>query len=70
MGGAGDGDGIVACIRGTDDNYYWTKMTPTITKTDTGDPAYNFGDGTIVVNTFDNIVKIYADAGWRTVVSW
>lgn len=38
------------------------------TKTDTGDPTGR--EGLIVINTFDNSVKIYADAGWRTLATW
>ena len=38
-------------------------------KTDTGSPAYFF-DGMICINTFDNTVDMYADAGWRTLASW
>ena len=38
-------------------------------KTDTGSPAYNF-EGMICINTFDNTVDMYADAGWRTLASW
>ena len=38
-------------------------------KTDTGNPAYFF-DGMICINTFDNNIKMYADAAWRTLSSW
>jgi hypothetical protein len=38
-------------------------------KTDTGDPA-NVYEGLIVLNTYDNTLKIYADEGWRTLASW
>ncbi len=40
-----------------------------ITKTTTGNltPGY---EGQMVINTFDNNLKIYADSGWRTLVSW
>ena len=38
-------------------------------KTDTGSPAYNF-EGMICINTNDNTVDMYADAGWRTLASW
>lgn len=69
VGSSGAPDGWGICLKGSDNNYYWTKVTPTITKTDTGDPAYNFGDGTICVNTNDNTVRIYADSGWRTIAS-
>jgi hypothetical protein len=39
-----------------------------IIKTDTGDPA-QVHEGLICINTQDNTVKIYAEAGWRTVVA-
>jgi len=42
-------------------------MTVTI-KTDTGDPATGY-TGQVVVNTFDNTVKGWADSGWRTFAS-
>jgi hypothetical protein len=38
------------------------------TKTTTGDPTTGH-EGRIVINTFDNTVKIYADAAWRTIAS-
>jgi hypothetical protein len=38
-------------------------------KTDTGDPAGYF-EGMLVINTMDNTLKMYADAGWRTLASW
>ena len=40
-----------------------------ITKTTTGNltPGY---EGQMVINTFDNNLKIYADSGWRTLASW
>jgi hypothetical protein len=38
-------------------------------KTDTGDPA-NVYEGLIVINTFDKNLKVYADAGWRTLADW
>ena len=37
-------------------------------KTDTGQTANPF-EGLMEINTFDNTVKIYADAGWRTLAS-
>lgn len=37
------------------------------TKTDTGDPTGY--EGRMVINTFDNTFKIYADGGWRTLAS-
>ena len=40
-----------------------------ITKTTTGNPAPGY-EGQMVINTFDNNLKIYADSGWRTLVSW
>lgn len=39
-----------------------------LVKTDTGDPA-QVHEGLFCINTFDNNVKVYADAGWRTVAS-
>jgi hypothetical protein len=38
-------------------------------KTTTGDPA-SPAEGYIYVNTFDNKVRLYADATWRDVLSW
>jgi hypothetical protein len=38
------------------------------TKTDTGDPTG--AEGMHVINTFDDVYKIYADGAWRTVTSW
>ena len=35
----------------------------------TGDSA-NVQEGKIVINTYDNNVKIYADGGWRTMSTW
>ncbi len=40
-----------------------------IVKTDTGDPSV-VGNGILVINEFDNNVKLYADGAWRTLVSW
>lgn len=37
-------------------------------KTTTGDPAGV--EGKIYWNTIDNVIKMYADGGWRTLVSW
>jgi hypothetical protein len=37
-------------------------------KTDTGDPAGQ--EGAIYVNTFDNALRLYADAAWRNVLTW
>jgi hypothetical protein len=48
----------------TDGNVYHLHV---ITKTDTGDPTGV--EGMIVINTFDNNVKIYADAAFRTLAS-
>jgi hypothetical protein len=40
-------------------------------KTDTGDPAAaNSYEGMIVINTFDNKCKIYAEAAWRQIATW
>ncbi|MBM4286893.1 MAG: hypothetical protein FJ135_01875 [Deltaproteobacteria bacterium] len=38
-------------------------------KTSTGDPANRF-EGMLVINTVDNTLKIYADAGWRQLATW
>jgi hypothetical protein len=38
-------------------------------KTDTGDPS-SPASGDITINEFDNVIKIYADGAWRTLVSW
>lgn len=38
-------------------------------KTDTGDPTDLF-EGMIVINTFDNTAKIYADGALRTIATW
>lgn len=40
-----------------------------VIKTDTGDPA-TAAEGVVYINTFDNKVKIYADAGWRQLATW
>jgi hypothetical protein len=37
-------------------------------KADTGDPAGV--EGIMTINTFDNVIKIYADGAWRTLASW
>ena len=38
-------------------------------KTDTGDPTDTF-EGMMVINTFDNTFKVYADSAWRTITTW
>ncbi len=38
-------------------------------KIDTGDPASG-EEGEICINTFDNTVKIYAEAAWRQLATW
>jgi len=38
-------------------------------KTTTGDPSWNY-EGMICINTFDNTVKIYAEAAWRQLATW
>ncbi len=38
-------------------------------KTDTGDPS-SPQEGDIYVNTSDNVLRLFADAAWRTVFSW
>lgn len=40
-----------------------------VVKTDTGHPS-NPREGTLEINTFDNKVFIYADAGWRQIATW
>ena len=40
-----------------------------ITKTTTGNPATGH-EGQMVINTFDNTLKMYADSGWRTLANW
>ena len=45
-----------------------TTMLVVYTKTDTGDPAFDW-EGMVCINTFDNTVKMYADGGWRTMAS-
>ena len=37
-------------------------------KTTTGDPTGI--EGLLVINTFDNVVRMYADGAWRTLASW
>lgn len=39
-----------------------------LTKTDTGDPASGY-EGQIVINTFDNTAKIYAEGAWRAITT-
>ncbi len=38
-------------------------------KTTTGDLGSGY-EGQVVINTFDNNIKQYADAAWRTLASW
>ena len=38
-------------------------------KTDTGDPTDTF-EGMMVINTFDNTFKVYAEGAWRTITTW
>jgi hypothetical protein len=38
-------------------------------KTDTGDPSDPF-EGMMVINTFDNTFKVYAEGAWRTITTW
>ena len=45
--------------------------TPTLlpyTKTTTGDPTG--AEGMLVINTFDNTLKVYAEGAWRTIATW
>ena len=39
------------------------------TKITTGDSATVY-EGMLVINTFDNNIKMYADGGWRTLGTW
>lgn len=38
-------------------------------KTDTGDPTDTF-EGMMVINTFDNTFRVYAEGAWRTITTW
>lgn len=38
-------------------------------KTDTGDPASGY-EGMLVINTFDNTYKVYAEGAFRTITTW
>ena len=38
-------------------------------KTTTGNPA-SPSEGDLYVNTFDNALRLFADAAWRDVVTW
>lgn len=38
-------------------------------KTDTGDPSDVF-EGMMLINTFDNTFKVYAEGAWRTITTW
>lgn len=40
-----------------------------ILKTNTGSPSNPY-EGLIEINTFDNKVRMYADAGWRQLATW
>ncbi len=40
-----------------------------IIKTDTGDPVSGI-EGQLCVNTYDNTLKVYADAAWRSLATW
>jgi hypothetical protein len=40
-----------------------------IIKATTGSPSNPY-EGLMEINTFDNKVRMYADAGWRELVSW
>ena len=39
------------------------------TKITTGDLATAY-EGMVVINTFDNNIKMYADGGWRALGTW
>ena len=38
-------------------------------KTTTGDPA-SPAEGQLIVNTFDNKIRVYADGAWRDLATW
>jgi hypothetical protein len=38
-------------------------------KITTGDPSWSY-EGMICINSFDNTVKVYADGGWRQLLTW
>jgi len=38
-------------------------------KTSTGDPTDTF-EGMMVINTFDNTFRVYAEGAWRTITTW
>lgn len=38
-------------------------------KATTGDPG-SPSEGQLTINTYDNVIKIYADSAWRTLASW
>jgi hypothetical protein len=40
-----------------------------IIKTDTGSPANPY-EGLMEINTFDNKIRMYGDAGWRELGTW
>jgi len=40
-----------------------------VIKSTTGNPATG-KTGDILINTFDNKVKMYAEAGWREMATW
>lgn len=43
---------------------------PPETKTDTGDYASGNWEGRMVINTFDNTFKVYAEGAWRSLATW
>lgn len=40
-----------------------------ITKDTTGNPS-TAEEGDVCINTFDNTIKLYADAAWRSIATW
>lgn len=49
---------------------YETEVPVIVIKTDTGDPSETPNRPIIVINTYDNNVKIWADGAWRSLATW
>jgi len=56
-------------LHGRDEKGHTLIVAGVVIKTDTGNTA-NPHEGLIEINTFDNKVYIYADAGWRQLATW
>lgn len=56
-------------LHGRDEKGHTLIVAGVVIKTDTGNVA-NPHEGIIEINTFDNKVYIYADAGWRQLATW